>query len=180
MPMRGCSSAATGYSASATSFPRRFCLRSRGSCWPIPRSSAGPGRCSAPPRRCRPSPPRCCCATPHRAACGRYATVIMAAGVAAPVVASSVGMLLVAAICIGGTFMVPDDGRYAGGAARRGERRAALDGCDDGCVRPGPAARSRRGERPVVERESASRGEHCRCRPADRWCGDPDRVAPSA
>ena len=32
--------------------------------------------------------------------------VVMAAGVVAPVVASSVGMLLVAAICIGGTFMV--------------------------------------------------------------------------
>ena len=51
--------------------------------------------------------------------------VIMAAGVAAPVVASSVGMLLVAAICIGGTFMVltmagmQEARRVAGNAAPR-------------------------------------------------------------
>ena len=51
--------------------------------------------------------------------------VIMAAGVVAPVVASSVGMLLLAAICIGGTFMVltmagmQEARRVAGNAAPR-------------------------------------------------------------
>jgi predicted MFS family arabinose efflux permease len=51
--------------------------------------------------------------------------VVMAAGVAAPLVASNVGMLLVAAICIGGTFMVltmagmQEAWRVAGNAAPR-------------------------------------------------------------
>ena len=51
--------------------------------------------------------------------------VIMAAGAMAPVVASNVGMLLVAAICIGGTFMIltmagmQEARRVAGNAAPR-------------------------------------------------------------
>ena len=94
-------------------------------------------------------------------------------------VASSVGMLLVAAICIGGTFMVltmagmQEARRVAGNAAPR--LMAAMTAAFALGQLLGPVVVS-----VLSSSATAFRGKHCRCRAVDRRCGDSDRVVPSA
>jgi len=85
------------------------------------------------------------------------ALLLMTVGVLAPVLMRNLGSLLLAAVCVGGTFMVITMAGHARGAAVQTGEQAR--GCDDRLLRDGPVARS--GGRRSVGR----RLESLDCRP---------------